>query len=138
MGAYAFFTMIMFGSMYYIVPRLTGWEWASSGLISFHFWSTSVGVLIYFVALTFGGWYQGLDLNHADVPFMTIVRNTLPYLQVRSWAGMLMAAGHLAFALLFAMNLLRFGQQRSGPTLFIDRPDAADLTVISDTPGRTT
>ena len=137
MGAYAFFTMIMFGSIYYIVPRLTGWEWVSGGLISFHFWSTSVGVLLYFVALTFGGWYQGLDLNHADVPFMTIVRNTLPYLQVRSWAGMLMAAGHLAFAVLFAMNLLRFGKQRSGPTLFLDRPDAADLTVIGDAAGRT-
>jgi hypothetical protein len=56
---------------------------------------------------------------------------------MRSWAGMLMAAGHLAFAILFAMNLLRFGKQRSGPTLFLDRPDAADLTVIRDAAGRT-
>jgi cytochrome c oxidase cbb3-type subunit 1 len=27
LGLYAFFTMVMFGSMYYIVPRLVGREW---------------------------------------------------------------------------------------------------------------
>ncbi len=30
LGAYGFFTMIMFGAIYYILPRVTGWEWASS------------------------------------------------------------------------------------------------------------
>src|SRR5439155_8077 len=33
MGLYAFFTMIMFGSMYYIVPRLVGREWRYATLI---------------------------------------------------------------------------------------------------------
>jgi len=127
MGVYAFFTMIMFGSIYYIVPRLTGWEWASGRLISFHFWTTALGMVLYFLALTFGGWWQGRELNNADVPFLTIVQNTLPYLQARSGAGLLMAAGHLAFAVLFALNLLRFGAPRRGPTLFVERPNNAEL-----------
>ena len=38
LGLYAFFTMIMFGAMYYIVPRLTGGEWKSAGMIKVHFW----------------------------------------------------------------------------------------------------
>ena len=39
MGLYAFFTMVMFGSMYYIVPRLVGREWRYASLIKLHFWA---------------------------------------------------------------------------------------------------
>ncbi len=38
MGLYAFFTMVIFGSMYYIVPRLIGREWRYASLIKLHFW----------------------------------------------------------------------------------------------------
>lgn len=136
LGVYAFFTMIMFGSIYYIVPRLTGWEWASARLISFHFWTTALGMALYFLALTFGGWWQGLEMNNPDVPFLTIVQNTLPYLRVRTGAGLLMAAGHLAFAVLFVLNMLRFGKQRLGPTLFVERPREADLVLAGEPAGR--
>ncbi len=135
LGVYAFFTMIMFGSIYYIVPRLTGWEWASGRLISFHFWTTALGMVFYFLALTFGGWWQGLEMNNADVPFLTIVQHTLPYLQARTAAGLLMAAGHTAFALLFALNLLRFGKPRRGPTLFVERPKKAELALTVEPAG---
>ncbi len=120
LGVYGFFTMIMFGSMYYIVPRLTGWEWNSAWLIRIHFWTTAVGMAIYFLALTWGGWWQGIALNDPDIPFLEIVQYTLPYLQYRSWAGGLMAIGHIAFTSLFVMNLLRAGKRRVGPTLFVD------------------
>ncbi len=118
LGVYAFFSMTMFGSMYYIVPRLTGWEWASARLIRFHFWSTAIGMAIYFLALTWGGWFQGLMLNDASVPFMDVVNYMLPYLEARSFAGVLMALGHVAFAALFVLNLLHRGEQRRGPTVF--------------------
>src|SRR5262249_52922487 len=49
-GLYAFYSMIMFGSMYYIVPRLTGWEWASPNLIRIHFWCCAIGFVIYFTS----------------------------------------------------------------------------------------
>ncbi len=120
LGVYAFFTMTMFGSIYYIMPRLTRWEWASANLIRVHFWGSAVGMAIYWIALTWGGWFQGLMLNDKDVPFMDIVNYTLPYLQMRSIAGILMTIGHLAFAGLFFLNLLRKGEERQDPTLLGD------------------
>src|SRR5262249_5502147 len=65
LGVYGFFAMIMFGATYYIMPRLTGREWASARMIRWHFWLTAVGIAIYFTALSVGGWFQGLALiNH--------------------------------------------------------------------------
>src|SRR5438094_9606501 len=60
--------------MYYIVPRLTVWEWASARLIKLHFWCVVIGCYVfYFVALTLGGWYQGEMVNSTNelVPFRT-------------------------------------------------------------------
>ncbi len=44
MGLYAFFTMVIFGSMYYIVPRLVGREWRYASLIKLHFWGSTYGI----------------------------------------------------------------------------------------------
>jgi cytochrome c oxidase cbb3-type subunit 1 len=127
LGMYAFFTMAMFGAMYYIVPRLTGWEWASSRLILTHFWCCALGAVIYVGLFTWGGWYQGVMLHKpgpdgGPVPFMKVVEYTRPYLIGRSLAGGLIAVGHLAFAALFILNLLRYGSRRQGPTLFHKEP----------------
>ncbi|MBA4066110.1 MAG: hypothetical protein C0501_20805, partial [Isosphaera sp.] len=86
LGLYAFFTMIMFGLMYYMVPRLTGREWASSGLIRLHFWCAAVGVAVYVTALTVGGWWQGRMLNSPPVNFGNITTYTKPYLVERTVA----------------------------------------------------
>ncbi len=112
LGVYAFFTMTMFGSMYYIVPRLTNWEWSSANLIRVHFWSSAVGIALYWMALTWGGWFQGRMLNDSSIPFMEIVQYTLPYLQARSLSGVLMTIGHFAFAWLFIQNLRHKGMAR--------------------------
>lgn len=155
LGMYAFFTMVMFGAMYYIVPRLTGREWASARLIRLHFWAVAIGVLLMFVSLTAAGVIQGLEMNqarqsisslmhergwisgawsffstdnlsqHQDQPvdFVTIVRDTMPWLWMRSVSGILLTIGHIAFAWLLMMNLLGIGQTRgTGPTLFAQPP----------------
>jgi cytochrome c oxidase cbb3-type subunit 1 len=118
LGVYAFYTMVMFGAFYYVMPRLTGLEWYSATLIRVHFWCTAVGMSLYFVALTWAGIFQGRQMNSSDVPFMQIVRYTVPYLQWRSVAGVLMTVGHLAFAILVAQMLLGRGRKLPGPTLF--------------------
>jgi cytochrome c oxidase cbb3-type subunit I len=118
LGGYGFFTMIMFGSMYYIVPRLTGWEWSSSRLIRIHFWCTSIGISIYFVGLSIGGWFQGLALINPNIEFISIVKYTRGFLASRTLGGSLIAIGHLAFIILFVMNLLRIGKARTQATYF--------------------
>jgi cytochrome c oxidase cbb3-type subunit 1 len=51
-----------------------------------------------------------------------VVRYTLPYLVSRSVAGTLIAIGHVAFVILFVLNLLRYGKRRQGPTLLHEEP----------------
>ncbi len=106
-GMYAFFTMVMFGSMYYIVPRLTQREWPSARLIYLHFWGTALGIVLYTVPLGFGGILQGLAMNNPDIPFLAVVKLTLPYLEVRTASGFLLAIGHIAFLINFVWILVR-------------------------------
>lgn len=117
LGVYAFFTMVMFGSVYYIAPRLLNREWFSARLIKVHFWGTAAGMALYWVSLTWGGWLQGMRMNDPDVPFLDIVDMTIPYLGARSVAGVLMTIGHIAFLVLaWRMFTLR-GAELRGPTL---------------------
>ncbi len=113
LGVYGFFTMIMFGSCYYIMPRLTGIEWSSARLIRIHFWSVLVGMALYWIGLTWGGVRQGFMLNDPAVPFLDVVRYTLPYLWSRSVAGALMTLGHVAFAVLVARMLLAWRRRHA-------------------------
>jgi len=115
MGVYGFFSFVMFGSIYFIVPRLVGWEWPHNWAISVHFWLTFLGFGIYFWPLTMGGWLQGLAMLDASVPFMQSVELTKPYLLTRSVGGTMMTLGHVVFASHFFLVLRREGPKRVGP-----------------------
>jgi len=118
LGLYGFFTMVMFGSIYFIMPRVVGREWPYASLVSLHFWLVVSGLAIYFVSLTVGGWLQGLAMLDARQPFMASVQLTLPYLRARSVGGTLMLVGHLVFALHFVLLVCRRGATHLGPTRF--------------------
>jgi cytochrome c oxidase cbb3-type subunit 1 len=62
-GVYAFYTMIMFGAVYYMMPRLLQREWPSAFLIKTHWWMCVTGITLMILALSVGGWLQGLMLN---------------------------------------------------------------------------
>jgi cytochrome c oxidase cbb3-type subunit 1 len=129
-GMYSFFTMVMFGSIYYIMPRLMHKEWPSARMISIHFWATSVGIVIYVVGLSWGGIEQGFALNNVEKypVFLDIVELTKKYLLSRSYAGILITVGHIAFAVNFTWML--FSPSRKGataPTLFRN-PASMEMT----------
>jgi cytochrome c oxidase cbb3-type subunit 1 len=96
-GLYAFFTMVLFGSYYYILPRLTGMDFKAKKLIKLHFWSTAIGILFYWVSLQIGGVLQGFELNNPDNAFIQIVVNTKPWLWMRAIAGCIITVGHFTF-----------------------------------------
>ena len=121
LGAYAFASMVFFGAIYYIMPRLLAKEWPSRWLIRLHFWPSAIGIAVYFVGLTYGGVLQGLELNQSDTPFLEIVELTLPYLKSRTIGGTLMTLGHLAFAISFFWMLFAHRREDATPTLFTDR-----------------
>jgi cytochrome c oxidase cbb3-type subunit 1 len=118
LGLYGFFAMVMFGSIYFILPRLLGREWPYAVLISLHFWLVIGGFAIYFIGLTIGGWLQGMAMLNAKLPFMASVTVTLPYLQARSLGGTLMALGHLVFATHFFVMVFSKKRRESGVTRF--------------------
>lgn len=118
LGAYAFVTMVLFGAIYFMMPRVLDWEWPYPRLITLHFWLAAIGISIYFVGLTIGGWLQGLAMLDAARPFMESVTLTLPYLKWRSLGGALMVLGHLVFVGHFLAMALRFGPTRTGAALF--------------------
>ena len=118
LGMYAFVSMVLFGAVYFMLPRVLDWEWPYPKLITLHFWLVAVGVAIYFIGLSIGGWLQGRAMLDAARPFMESVAVTLPYLHARSVGGALMTLGHFVFVGHFLAMALRFGPQRAGAALF--------------------
>ncbi len=87
LGAYGFVSMVLFGAIYFMMPRVLNWEWPFPKLITVHFWLSAIGIAIYFTSLTIGGWLQGLAMLDPARAFMESVTLTLPYLQWRSSGG---------------------------------------------------
>ena len=131
LGLYGFFTMVMFGAIYFVMPRVMSWEWPYPSLIAAHFWLVVLGFSIYFIGLSIGGWLQGLLMLDATKPFMDSVKVTMPYLQSRSVGGAIMTLGHLIFAGHFAAMVLRHGPSRTGAALL--HTPAGQLSPIAGT-----
>src|SRR2546428_3905310 len=68
LGLYAFFTMVIFGSMYYIVPRLVGREWRYASLIKLHFWASAYGIGLMTLMLLAGGVLPVADMGNSFLP----------------------------------------------------------------------
>ena len=116
MGLYAFFTMVTFGSMYYIVPRLVGREWRYASLIKLHFWASAYGIGLMVLLLLVGGFVQGLNLNDPTLAFSETTQTILPYLRGCTLSWILLIVSHCVFAFHFGLMLLGFGRTASVPT----------------------
>jgi len=101
---YGFFSMVAFGSLYYILPRVTGRSFPLPSLLGFHFWTSSIGCGLSVAGLALAGYEQGIAMNtlpggpeSAVVPFLDIVQRLLPYLFTQTLATVVLVAAHLAF-----------------------------------------
>jgi cytochrome c oxidase cbb3-type subunit 1 len=124
LGLYGFYSMIMFGSIYFVMPRVLEREWPYPKLIALHFWLAVTGFAIYFVFLSIGGVLQGIAMLDATRPFMDSVNVLTPYLKARTFGGVLMTAGHLVFAWHFFAMVLDRGTIRSGQAFIGGAPSA--------------
>ncbi|PYK30373.1 MAG: hypothetical protein DME57_07060 [Verrucomicrobia bacterium] len=116
MGLYAFVTMIIFGSMYYIIPRLVGREWRYATLIKLHFWASAYGVGLMSLMLLAGGFVEGANQQDPQLPFIESAASIIPYLRGRSIAGMLLLISHFIFAFHFGLMLFGLGRTSTVPT----------------------
>src|SRR2546428_9108005 len=116
LGLYAFFTMVIFGSMYYIVPRLVGREWRYASLIKLHFWASVYGIGLMILMLLAGGFLQGANMDNPSLAFSESTQTILPYLRGRSLSGVLLTVSHFVFAFHFGLMLFGLGRTSTVPT----------------------
>jgi len=128
LGMYAFFSMVMFGAIYFIAPRLTGGEWPSAPLIRWHFRLSASGIVLMVMALSLGGLLQGLALADPDAAFKTSVAFASPFRWIRGLAGFLLLAGHVLFAWHFVRMLVSPLRGQAIPTL-LTGSDARDPAI---------
>jgi cytochrome c oxidase cbb3-type subunit 1 len=116
-----FFSMVMFGAIYYITPRLVGCEWLSRTFIKLHFFGTAYGAGTIVGLLLLGGLATGFTLNEptADkMAFYNVNGIGNAYMPVKTYIGyFLFGVAQIIFALHFLLMRLRIGQQEGGPTL---------------------
>ena len=62
-GLYAFYTMAMFGSIYFVLPQLLDRKWPSPKLLGFHYWLSGGGISVVLISFYLGGWLQGLQVS---------------------------------------------------------------------------
>jgi cytochrome c oxidase cbb3-type subunit 1 len=119
--SYGFFSMVVFGAIYYILPRVTDRTWHLPGLIGFHFWSSFIGCLASVAILGIAGYNQARALNvvpaGADaipMALLDIGRTLQPYFFAQTLALLILIGGHLVFAVNVVWLLIDRNQRSTG------------------------
>jgi cytochrome c oxidase cbb3-type subunit 1 len=109
-GALGWVALISFGALYFLVPRL--WKRPrlySVRLVSYHFWISTIGIVLYITAMWVSGILQGLmwrsydGLGFLQYSFVETVEAMHPFYVVRAMGGILFLLG----ALVMIYNLVR-------------------------------
>ena len=104
-GALGWVGLVSMGSIYYLLPRLSGKkEMWSVRLIEWHFWIATIGIVLYIASMWIAGVMQGLmwravnDDGTLTYSFVESVKATFPYYAIRLAGGVLYLAGMLIMA----------------------------------------
>lgn len=116
LNVYAFFIMLMFGAVYYIMPHLLGVEFPWPKLIRAHFWIAAVGILLLVVPLLVSGVVEEAKLQNASEPFVLAMRSTLPFLRVSTIGDLLLLIGHVFFVANLVGATISFYRGRAAAT----------------------
>jgi cytochrome c oxidase cbb3-type subunit 1 len=114
-GALGWVAMVTVGSLYVLIPRLYGRTtmW-STRLIDWHFWTTTIGIVLYISAMWIAGVMQGLMWRATNpdgtltYTFVEALQATHPFYIVRLWGGLLVLAGMF----IMSYNVRRTIQER--------------------------
>jgi cytochrome c oxidase cbb3-type subunit 1 len=115
------FSMILFGAIYFLGPRLANQPWPSVPLIRAHFVAAVLGTIGLVASLTVAGLVQGTDLADASVSFATIAADTRIWLQLAIASQALLLAGNLLLAFHF-VRLLKTQSSAPAAQLFRQPP----------------
>lgn len=101
-GALGWVAYVSFGALYCLTP----WLWKRKGLyslklVNWHFWISTVGILLYICAMWVSGIMQGLmwraytDLGFLEYSFVETVAAMQPYFIIRAIGGLLFIVGSI-------------------------------------------
>jgi len=106
-GALGWVGYVSFGAIYCLVPWLWNRPLYSLKLVNWHFWISTIGIVLYITAMWVSGILQGLmwraytSLGFLEYSFIETVEAMHPFYVIRALGGILFLAG----ALLMAWNL---------------------------------
>ena len=104
-GALGWVAMMTIGTLYCLIPRLYNKEaMYSTKLIDVHFWTSTIGVVLYAVSMWIAGITQGLmwralnDDGTLTYSFIESLRFTYPYYGLRLLGGLVFFAGMIVMS----------------------------------------
>jgi cytochrome c oxidase cbb3-type subunit 1 len=106
-------SMILYGVLYFALPRVTGRPWASACLARGHFTLAAIGIALLVFSLAMAGTIQGRELNDAHVSFAAIAAHTHPWLLLATAAQGILLLGNL----LLTANFFRSSASDFVPTI---------------------
>ena len=112
-GALGWVGFISMGSLYYLIPRLFGQtRMHSIKAIELHFWTATIGIVLYIAAMWIAGVMQGLMWRAVNpdgtltYTFAESVKATFPFYFVRLLGGLLYLGGMLVMAWNMFMTMM--------------------------------
>ncbi len=106
-GALGWVAYISFGAVYCLIPWLWNKRLYSLKLVNWHFWISTIGIVLYITSMWVAGILQGLmwraytSLGFLEYSFVESVEAQHPFYVIRALGGVLFLAG----ALIMAWNL---------------------------------
>ena len=131
LAIYGFFSMTVFGAIYFIVPRITGAEWPSGKRIRTHFWYSTYGIITLVVSMLIGGIAQGGNLAQWDQVFSTSFVNSSAYVVGRALAWAMISFSNISFLYQLTLMFIGKGRKSEGPTLIHTQPGEAESAKMA-------
>ena len=116
---YGFFSFVMFGAIYFIVPRVTRREWLSRRLIKMHFLFSVYGIIAVALFSLLGGLEQGIGQEDWQQPWDAAAARAYPYAIGTTIAWIFILFSNVFFFLHLTLMWLRLGRRSSHPTLLM-------------------
>jgi cytochrome c oxidase cbb3-type subunit 1 len=100
-----FFTIVMCGAIYELLPRVMGFELPFPKFVRLQHWLFMLGIVLWAGSLAVGGVEQGMKLQNADTAFADSTTAALMFLRVGTTGLLLILLGSLLFAVnIFVMT----------------------------------
>jgi cytochrome c oxidase cbb3-type subunit 1 len=139
LAIYGSFSFVMFGAMYFIVPRITRREWLSKRLIKLHFLFSMYGVIAVAVLSVLGGMLHGIGQEDFKFTWDSAVAHAYPYQMATLIAWCFVLFSNFFFFVHLLLMWMRLGRRSSHPTLLghahIDSPHGPDGDIDNAGPG---